>query len=94
LPVRTLHEFLFGNCGYRIVTYDANENPQENVQHQGLFALLGDDFINLIQENAQQYLHSHDAPFPELALKEALANAVAHSAYFENDGDVVVELFP
>lgn len=33
-------------------------------------------------------------PFPEKALKESLANAVAHAAYFEHDGDIIIELYP
>lgn len=85
---------LFGDCGYRVVTYDFNGNPLQNLSFQGLFGLLGGDFISNIQKNAQKQLNSIETPFPELALKEALANAVAHAAYFDNDGDVVIEVYP
>lgn len=32
-------------------------------------------------------------PFPTKALREGLANAVAHAAYYDGQGDVIVELF-
>jgi hypothetical protein len=86
-------KILFGNCGYRVVTYDLNGNPETNTPYQGLFGLLEKDFISRIQQKAQQQLSSPGAPFPELAVKESLANAVAHAAYFEGDGDVVIEVF-
>jgi predicted HTH transcriptional regulator len=94
LSGKNTSRILFGNSGYRVVTYDLNGNPQQNVPHKGLFGLLGEDFISSIQQKAQQQLNSLELPFPELALRESLANAVAHAAYFESDGDVVIEVFP
>lgn len=83
---------LFGNCAYRVVKYSRGE-PVENSKHCGLFRLLTDEFINEIEIWTAAQLTSNEEPYSRRALKEALANAVAHAAYFENDGDIIVELF-
>ena len=85
---------LFGNFRYRMVYYDKNQNPIENEVHNGLFELLHDNFIQNIQDWSKKQLNIRTNPYPELALKEALANTVAHAAYFEENGDVILELYP
>lgn len=102
-PLDTLHKLniyilqvariLFGDCTYRIVKYDRFGDPVSNVRRTGLYYLLTDDFHNDVQTWASTETDRQDSPYPPKALQEALANAVAHAAYFENDGDVIVELY-
>jgi hypothetical protein len=78
---------LFGKTGYRLVRYDNEDKPISNEKLNGLISLLLPEFIHKL-------CHQGEAHFAERALKEALANAVAHSAYFENDGEIMVEAYP
>lgn len=84
---RQAARLLFGKTGYRLVRYDEKHQPISNEKLNGLISLLLPEFI-------QKLCHEGDGHFSEPALKEALANAVAHSAYFENDGEIMVELYP
>ena len=85
---------LFGNCRYRVVYYDKQQNPIKNEAQEGIYQIIHDDFIRHIQEWSKQQLNIRTNPYPDLALREALANAVAHAAYFENNGDIIIEIFP
>lgn len=85
---------LFGDCTFRLVRYSANQDPVQNERVPGIYTLLTDDFLGDLQRWAKDQLQITDLPFPERALREALANAVAHTAYFELDGDVIVEQHP
>ena len=85
---------LFGPCNYRVVFYDGNEAPVENRTRQGLFSLLVEDrFILEIQAWTKKQLASQDDPLPTLAIREALANAIAHASYMERDGELIIEVF-
>ncbi|HBG93236.1 MAG: hypothetical protein A2X54_04625 [Nitrospirae bacterium GWF2_44_13] len=84
---------LFGNFKYRVVFYDKREEPLKNETRYGLFSLLKDEFIDEIQTWAKTLNAISMKPFPERALKEGLANSVAHAAYFENNGEIIVEIF-
>ncbi len=92
LKMLSLHEkqaarILFGRASYRVVVYDDQDEPVSNVRKHGLFGLLLPDFI--------ESLCGHNgARFSRRALKEALANAVAHAAYYESDGDIILEVHP
>lgn len=85
---------MFGDCRFRVVQFDVDGAPILNEQRTGLFFLLTRRFRNFIQQKTRELLGGADDPYSDLALREALANAVAHAAYFENDGEVVVELYP
>lgn len=85
---------LFGDIQYRVVKYDKDGNPISNDTQFGLYGLLNPAFISEIQEWAKSQSCVMAEMYPEKALKEGLANAVAHAAYFESAGDVIVELFP
>lgn len=85
---------LFGPCKYRVVYYDRQGIPIINETRTGLFGLLDDVFRREIQEWTQNQIGTITLPYPEKALKEALANAVAHAAYVEKAGDVIIEIFP
>ena len=91
---RNASRLLFGDAEYRVVLYDSNSVPQQNGKQRGLYDLVGGRFIDQVQVWAQRQLGVSTDPFPRLALKEALANTVAHAAYFENDGEVTLEVFP
>lgn len=85
---------LFGNCQYRVIHYDKQNNPVKNIREEGIYRIINDDFIQNIQEWSKQQLNINTNPYPNLALREALANAVAHAAYFESNGDIIIEIFP
>ena len=85
---------LFGECSYRVVFYDAQEKPAGNHVRRGLFSLLlGDSFIDEVQTWTKTQLVANDDPYSKTALKEALANAIAHAAYTERDGDLILEVY-
>jgi hypothetical protein len=90
---RQTSRILFGGCTYRVIKYDKLERPVENSTRTGLYGLLRDDFLTEIQRWTGEEVATPE-PYPQRALKETLANAVAHAAYFENDGEVILELFP
>jgi predicted HTH transcriptional regulator len=87
-------DILFGNFQYRIVYYDKQNTIIKNEKHKGLYQIIHDDFITHLQEWSKGQLNIHSNPYPDLALREALSNAVAHAAYFENGGDIIIEVFP
>src|SRR5262249_1133385 len=84
---RQAARLLFGRTSYRLVRYDDQQRPIANQKLDGLISLLFPEFIKRLCGVG----HGH---FSARALKEALANAVAHAAYFENDGEIMVEVFP
>jgi predicted HTH transcriptional regulator len=85
---------LFGDIQYRVVKYDKDSNPVSNAAYAGLYGMLQPSFIDEIQEWSKIQLDINSEAYPIKALKEGLANAVAHAAYFDSAGDVIVELFP
>ena len=91
---------LFGDFGFRIVFYNTKNEPVENTEVQGLISLLSSDVIGSIQrwakkdqEQSSQEITITEEAYPSKALREALANSVAHAAYFEKQGEVLVEVF-
>jgi len=85
---------LFGECSFRLIKYDKSINPTSNIRYRGLYRMLTLEFQKEIQTWTAEQLNVKNQPFPERALHEALANAVAHAAYFEQDGDIILELYP
>lgn len=85
---------LFGDCTYRIARFDKNHEPIENKSFRGLYRFLDDSLIADIQRWTSKELGATGDPYPPRTLKEGLANCVAHAAYFERDGDIIVELHP
>lgn len=94
---------LFGDFKVRIAWYDMQGDIIEQQEKFGLYNILKDEFIAEIQTwtrkqgtllKGNSLSASIEAPYPLKALREVLANAVAHSMYSKNEGDVVVELFP
>ena len=91
---RNASKILFGDCSYRVVFYDNENKPVKNESKNGLFGILSDDFIKEIQKWSVSQTYSPQNPFADKALKEGIANAVAHAAYFENNGDLIIEVYP
>ena len=77
-----------------MVRYRADGEPISNNTSAGVYGLLTDDFLEDTQQWTQRQLRAPEPPYPKRALREAIANAVAHAAYFEADGDIIVEQHP
>jgi predicted HTH transcriptional regulator len=85
---------LFGDCSFRFVRYNVGGEPIQNDRITGVYTLLTNKFQQELQEWARGVLHMSGLPFPSKALQEAMANSVAHAAYYESDGDLIVEQYP
>lgn len=86
LNERQAARILFGKCLYRIVEYSAAGDIISNLTHQGLYKLISKQSIESLSNH-------NGCNYSPKAIKEALANAVAHAAYFERDGDVIIEIY-
>lgn len=91
---RSVCRLLFGPTRFRVVKYDAAGEPVENESREGLLRLVSPRFEQEVQAWTREELALTENPYSERALKESLANAVAHAAFFDNDGEIVVELHP
>jgi predicted HTH transcriptional regulator len=85
---------LFGTCPFRVVEFDSSDLPISQVTESGLYHLLTDEYQRQLQQRTARLARKEFNPYPALALKEALANAVAHAAYFEQSGDIILEIRP
>lgn len=82
---------LFGNTPYRVVHYNAQGEPRINETRYGLYGLVG---FNIEGECRANGLSTDiQSNIPSRAIREGIANAVAHASYFENNGEVLVELY-
>lgn len=89
---RQAARLLFGDCQFRVVVYDGIGGVLLNSTETSLYRLLQADFFPNLQ--ARSGFRVSSDLYPPKGLREALANAVAHAAYFEHDGDIIIELFP
>lgn len=94
---------LFGDYKFRLVNFDEHGDILDQSTKTGLFNILSDSFIEQIQSRARKKgTHiegastsvQEETPYPVKALREVLANAVAHTLYQKNFGDIVVETHP
>lgn len=94
---------LFGQMGFRLVHFDENGDILDQQEKRGLFRILSDSFVESIQSwtrrqgtktGKDSIAAAEEKPYPIKALREVLANAVAHALYQKNSGDIVVELHP
>ncbi|MBW7452457.1 RNA-binding domain-containing protein [Paenibacillus sepulcri] len=81
---------LFGDFKFRVVFYDEQKEITRNETRSGLYSVLTEEFIAEIQEYSSK---TEDENFSHRVLKEAIANAVAHAAYYENQGDLIIEVY-
>jgi predicted HTH transcriptional regulator len=94
---------LFGDYTFRIVNFDEDGDIIDQKSNQGLYQILSEPFIEQIQSRSRKkgtqvegvsISAQEETPYPIKALREVLANAVAHSLYQKNGGDIVVEIHP
>ncbi|MBN1354549.1 MAG: hypothetical protein JW994_07780 [Candidatus Omnitrophica bacterium] len=86
-------DILFGDFQYRIIFYNKDKSINRQDTKKGLYGLIGDGAMIEIQNWAKTLNNIETDAFPAVALKEGLANAVAHAAYFENNGEIIIEIF-
>lgn len=85
---------LFGDTRCRVVWLSSDGSVLQNNQYNGVLSLVTPEFQERIQEWCQKSAQSPDARHPRQAFREAIANAVAHAAYFDNDGEIMIEVAP
>lgn len=94
---------LFGEYQFRFVHFDENGDILDQKSIKGLYRLLADSFVEEIQSWTRRQgtnlkgatvSATEEVPYPPKALREILANAVAHALYQRDQGDIVVELHP
>jgi predicted HTH transcriptional regulator len=92
---------LFGDTKVRIAYYDASGDVIEQSTRQGVFTLLSDDFLAEVNRwtkgkgtllNKNSLAAISEEPYPIKALRESIANAVCHSLYERDDGDILLDL--
>ena len=94
---------LFGDFVFRLVHYNSDSEVLDQKEEQGLYKLLKNDFIPHIQSWTRKkpltLRHGsssaiEEKPYSDDALREALVNAIAHSAFEKRRGGIKVELYP
>lgn len=94
---------LFGNFTYRVAHYAANGEPLDQNEGQGLYGLLKNNFIPHVQAWSRKQpmqlkkgtlIMEEEQPYAEVALRELLVNAVAHSAHEQSRHEMIVRLHP
>jgi len=94
---------LFGDHKYRVVHFDSEGEIFDQKDFKGLYRILTEGFIEEIQSwtrrqgtivEKNSVAAVEETPYPLKALREVLGNAVAHSLYQKQQGDVVIELHP
>jgi predicted HTH transcriptional regulator len=84
---------LYGECRYRLVVYGYDGVVEVNEEIKGLYNLLKrGNFPSLIQLITKTYRYSN-ITLSEKAYREGLANAIMHAAYFENNGEIILEIY-
>lgn len=94
---------LFGNFKCRVAHFDENGDILDQQEKSGLFNILSDSFVDEIQSwtrrqgtaiRGNSAAAPEETPYPQRALREILANAVAHALYQKDRANIVVELHP
>lgn len=94
--------FGLGPFSFRIARYNKESELIDQDEKEGLYSLLKEDFIQNIQSWTRSKGISlipgslsitEEKPYPEAVLREALVNAVAHSAFEKREGGITVELY-
>jgi predicted HTH transcriptional regulator len=91
---RNCANILFGNVSCRLVFYNSDESVNDQETLTGLYRLINGELFDRISSFLTE-THGIAASelYPEDAFKESVANAVAHALYFENNGDLIVEVY-
>ncbi|HAR41169.1 MAG TPA: hypothetical protein DCS07_00805 [Bdellovibrionales bacterium] len=94
---------LFGRYPVRIAYLDKDDEILSQETKRGAYSVLSDAFIETIQNwtrtqatslRGNTTATSTEIPYPLKALREVLANAVAHAMYHRSEGDILIELRP
>ncbi|MBT3980058.1 MAG: hypothetical protein HOE90_01825 [Bacteriovoracaceae bacterium] len=93
---------LFGDFKTRVVFYNEDDDILSKQEKSGLYSILRDDFVEEIQnwtrgkaQSSEKSLSITDeVPYPKKALREVLANAVAHAKYSKDQGGLLIEVYP
>lgn len=100
---RMAANILFGDCIVRVVYYDYSGDILTQNEKRGAFYLLTDEFVEQLQTwtktkgtvlQGSSLSVSEDMPYPPKALRETLANAVAHAMYERSLGDIIIDIHP
>ena len=93
---------LFGNFPFRVAHYNKDSKLIDQYEGQGLHSLLKEDFIKNIQSWTRTKGTSlipgslsvtEETPYPDSVVREVLVNAVAHSSFEKQKGNIIVELY-
>ena len=93
---------LFGDFSFRVAHYNQESELTDQYEKQGLYSLLKEDFIQNIQSWTRtkgislipgSLSVTEEKPYPDSVLREVLVNAVAHSAFEKQQGEITVELY-
>lgn len=85
---------LFGDATFRVIHYDGGGVPTRNSTVGPIYRIFDSQFYEDIEAFAHKHHYSRGRIYPARAFQEAIANAVAHAAYFENNGQIMVEAHP
>ncbi|MGH8602683.1 MAG: hypothetical protein ACREXR_07880, partial [Gammaproteobacteria bacterium] len=84
-------KILIGETPYRVVKYTNTGSVSSNETRYGLLGLLKKDFY----DEVRSYYSSHSIEKLKISnelLRETLGNCIAHAAYHENSGEIIIEL--
>ena len=93
---------LFGGFSFRVAHYNQESELTDQDEKEGLYSLLKEDFIQHIQSWTRtkgislipgSLSITEEKPYPDSVLREVLVNAVAHSAFEKQEGEITVELY-
>ncbi len=93
---------LFGDFSFRVAHYNQESELIDQYEKEGLYSLLKEDFIQHIQSWTRtkgislipgSVSVTEEKPYPDSVLREVLVNAVAHSAFEKQKGEITVELY-
>jgi len=85
---------LFGKVSFRVVLYGTDDSVLLQEQYFGAYRLINGELYSRIGTLlSDKFGVSISSLYPTTAFDEAVANAVAHASYFENVGDIIVEVY-
>ena len=93
---------LFGGFSFRVAHYNQDSELADQDEKKGLYSLLKEDFTQHIQSWTRtggislipgSLSVTEEKPYPNSVLREVLVNAVAHSAFEKQEGEITVQLY-
>lgn len=77
---------------YRIVKYSSDGEVLSNTSQAGLYRLALPETEDSLDRMCATEVNNQPN-LPRRALRESISNAIAHAAYFQVNGDVIIECF-